>query len=70
MFNGPLGFFIFVALTTFLFGSAPSHVPLSLALGEFLFTEISLYVTKPYIPHEFLFPEISPISIEELSSDK
>ena len=27
MFNGPLGFFIFVALTTFLFGSAPSYVP-------------------------------------------
>ena len=27
MLNGPLGFFIFVALTTFLFGSAPSYVP-------------------------------------------
>lgn len=27
MFNGPLGFFNFVALTTFLFGAAPSHVP-------------------------------------------
>jgi hypothetical protein len=27
MLNGPLGFVIFVALTTFLFGSAPSYVP-------------------------------------------
>ena len=27
MLNGPLGFVIFVALTTFLFGSAPSYLP-------------------------------------------